>query len=204
MDCYWNDWYPSKEIWCEEKICGFITNPINTFSNISYLIVGNLIMEFDTKIGLATIFLGLMSSMYHLSDTMFFRFMDIFSINILYSIIITNSLYNKKFIEDKNNFTITLIFNSSCLIFTNVFIDNYIYYIYFIILTVIIFYIELSLNKIKELVYTSFTILSLGFIFSMLDKHSILCDKDSYFQGHSLWHVLSSISIYFIAMIQSL
>jgi len=203
MDCFWNNWYPSNEIWCEEKKCSIIVNPINTFSNIFYLIIGSYIYEYNKKIGLSTMLIGITSSMYHLSDTMFFRILDLYSINILYSILLSNVLYRKNIIEDKKGCTIILSLYSSFLFISPLCIEMYLYYYYFIFLTLFIYYYELSFYFFNELIYTSMFLLIIGFIFSMLDKKSILCEKDSYFQGHSFWHFLSSLSIYFISIPQS-
>ena len=204
MECFWDNWNQSNNEWCEEKKCSFIVNPINTFSNIFYFLVGDYIYEYNKQIGLSMFFIGLMSSLYHLSDIMIFRILDLFSINVLYSVLLSNVMFRKTYITDQNGFNFIFLIYSSPLFISFEFIDKNIYFYYFFLLTLIIFCLELSFKFFNEVIYTSLFFLTTGFIFSMVDKNKIICDKNSYFQGHSLWHLLSSISVYFISIPQSI
>ena len=84
MMCPWERFpiYPSTSF-CEEQICGWVVQPANTWSNISYLIAAILIFTnknfTSTKYWFAPVvlFLFVGSTAYHMSNTVWGHWMDL-------------------------------------------------------------------------------------------------------------------------------
>lgn len=211
-------------LWCEKIQCSYIVNPINTYSNIFYVLIGFLMLLNKKKKNISltyffpysSILIGIFSSLYHATNTKYFHYLDIISI---YSFILIPLLINQhkyELIYNKNYF---IFYIKNKYKYNDILIFNYIlYYIFISISTklldtfdfpipIITFFLicylvflEMVLfdkNKNYTFLYITLFLLTFGFYFSMLDLSRVICDDTSYFQGHALWHFLSATSIYF-------
>ena len=81
--CPWADWARPNVMYCEPNVCAWVTTPANTYTNFAYILIG-FWMLYDAKtriknagptlysVGIANIFVGISSMLYHASFTLFF------------------------------------------------------------------------------------------------------------------------------------
>ena len=108
--CPWSGWTPPNLKWCEENLCGWITTPANTWSNLAYLFVGILIIrecrgkpgDLRRMFGPITLFLGAASFLYHASYTWFFQFFDFVGMFLVIILMITLNLRRLDWIHPGN------------------------------------------------------------------------------------------------------
>ena len=82
--CPWSGFTPPNVDWCEEELCGWITNPANTWSNLLYVALGVLMWREARRrrspalapFGPASIAVGVFSFVYHASYTWMLQFFD--------------------------------------------------------------------------------------------------------------------------------
>ena len=77
--CPWDALEPAAMHFCERELCGWITQPANTWSNLAYIIVGAWLIRLAFReghrplaaIGLIEILIGIGSFFFHMSSTHF-------------------------------------------------------------------------------------------------------------------------------------
>ncbi|MEY4630497.1 MAG: hypothetical protein RIQ81_617 [Pseudomonadota bacterium] len=83
--CPWSGLEPSIMSFCEQRLCGWIVEPANTWSNIGYIIVGVLILRANagthrpalSLTGLTAILVGLGSAFFHGTGTRIGEILDL-------------------------------------------------------------------------------------------------------------------------------
>ncbi len=206
----------------------FFHHKINTYSNLFFFFFGIIVVQiafFDTKnktdipknlieqfplisffFGACLIYLGIASSFFHASLTWIGERVDM---NATYSIAISLigiSCYRLFIKTDASNkfkaaYVLLLFFT------VLVFIEIYLYTSSFVLLPLLILVIIICTitnylrNKEKYNLYLQ--ILSLlfmitAFILRTLDVNKIGCDPASVYQGHSLWHLFTGMSVFLL------
>jgi len=212
-------WYPYSELfgapnvnWCEETLCHWISEPANTYSNVAYLVVAILLSLFalkkshkDTDVIIKlTFLLGIASGFYHMSLNYLGQFLDLGFIFLLTFWMI--SLNIKKIKVDmtyKDQWKFTLIGSGLFLIimqvmyFTNVYFQPLVGVGVLLLLWSEFKTRKLNKTKIKyHFLCASVVTILAGQTFSALDLERVYCDPSNHlFNGHSIWHILSAISI---------
>ena len=104
--CFWYDyaekWGVPDIKYCEETLCQFISEPANTWSNLSFILVGLVIFfrknktlgesRFVELYGLNTIFVGVTSLLYHLSNNFFTQFIDFLGMYAFFGLLLLGNL----------------------------------------------------------------------------------------------------------------
>lgn len=191
----------------EDNISGCLAQPANTFSNLAFILVGVwcIFLLRKTKFKdlylfpLSFIIIGLSSGFYHATATFVGQFFDFFSIYILGSVLLYFAI--KHFIKSK----FWLIVGLS--IFT-ILLGFILWFLPF--LRIIIAIIELFAliylgrkNWSKHVNTKPFKTALLVFVGSFivwnLDLFYIwnIDTVEHFINGHALWHILNSISLYF-------
>ena len=212
-------WYGLSELakpnvkWCEASMCGWVTEPANTWSNMAYLFLAILMYKYvkDNKLNgsngfiAATLFTGASSFIYHASYTAFFQFFDFLAMIIFLALPLTLNAVRAGIIEKNNakTFGITLTIIGSILTvvfyFTHIPMQGL---ILFMVLALIGTEFAANKRKPREIQYKNFFV-GLGLIataatFSVLDVTRTMCNPHNHFvQGHALWHCFSAGSLYF-------
>jgi len=206
----------------------FFHQKINTYSNLFFFFLGIIVIQiayFDRKdktivpknliqqfplisffFGCCLIYLCLASSFFHASLTWIGERADM---NATYSIAITLigiSCYRLFIKQDTSNkFKIWYVLFLFFIVL--LFIEIYLYTSSFVLLPLLILVIVICTvtnylqNKEKFNVYLQ--ILSLlfmvsAFILRTLDVNKIGCDPTSFYQGHSLWHLFTGMSVFLL------
>ncbi len=209
--CLYSDWARSTHIWCEEQLCSWVREPANTFSNISYVIIGILILMNARKhayshlklLGAFSILLGFMSGFYHATSSFFGEVLDYSSMFLISSYVLVANLSRiYKWSPKKMTIVASLLFAVSV-----------IGLIQFRTVGAVFFGIQINIALIAELIvrkrahshphYKPLWIALSLFLGAWgiwnLDTHRIVCDPTNHFiNGHAIWHVATAIAIWFI------
>jgi len=215
--CFWYDLYtnyPPNVNWCEQELCGYIIEPSNTWSNIFYFILAIAIFLRCRKEGLpqyfsvATILMGGLSFLYHLSLNFFSQFLDFLGMYIFLCLIcvVNISRYREQVLKKTTSFLkyyVSSVFVLS--IFTVIFYFISIpYQILVLGLGGFILALEyklmdkFTLEKYRNvLLGVSFLVVAISF--SIADVTRTWCNPHNHIvQGHALWHLFSSIGLWFV------
>lgn len=209
--CLYADWARSTHIWCEEQLCSWVREPANTFSNISYVIIGILILMSARKhayphlklLGWFSILLGFMSGFYHATSSFFGEVLDYSSMFLISSYVLVANL-SRMYKWSPKRMTIAAAL---------LFLVSVIGLIQFRTVGAVFFGIQINAALIVELIirkkasprpfYKPLGIACLLFLGAWgiwnLDTHRIVCDPTNHFiNGHAIWHVATAIAIWFI------
>jgi hypothetical protein len=83
--CPWSHWQPASLEFCESRLCGWIVEPANTWSNIGFILVGFWVLWNVRKlarvdlalIGLTAVLVGIGSTLFHMTATRFGEILDL-------------------------------------------------------------------------------------------------------------------------------
>lgn len=202
---------PPNVDWCEEALCQWAAEPANTWSNLAFLFVsaGLFVTTRDTPertlrfFAPAAFWVGITSLVYHASISFGTQVLDFFGMYFFFLLILVLNLVRLKKVPREKLFVVLW---PSILAFT--------------VLTVVVAKLELPIQGIigvllvgtiatevwasrvsttpvqhRYFVLAIITIAAAG-TFSALDVSRTWCDpKDHIFQGHAIWHVLSSVAL---------
>ena len=178
-------------MWSEKIRDSYLSTPVNTISNIFYIIGGLYILQ-DTNLklklyGFNLIFLGIMSGLYHASVSLPFQICDFLGMQFLISTIIGIHL----------KYSIINILKLK-LLFILVLISFIYFKIPLQIITIISTLIVIKTAPIyNQDFYIVIFLLFVAEVFSILDLKKYFKNTKSIIQGHALWHFISSISLYY-------
>ena len=193
--------------YCERILDGPYGEPINSFTNIFFLIISILLVKDSLKqkeilFPLVVLFIGLSSFAFHTFPTKLNGALDVFFI-VLFMIVYSYKIY-------KNKLGFNIFFSSIATIFfiifsyylgfylSNFFIGVSSYYIVIVLHLFLLSYLfKKKLKSYKSLIYLYFAtiIFIISLFFRFLDQ--IICpyfDKGTHF----LWHILNSIVLYLL------
>lgn len=166
--------------WTEKVTNKIIATPINTISNIFYLLSSYLCRN-NPIIASSLFFVGISSGLYHCTVIYPFQVLDLFSMKVLFSIMIYQQL------QLHYLFLYLLLFINTVCFYLLIKYKINIQYSSIINIIFIIF-------TIKK--FTLYTILSLLFLFGGISC-SFIDLRYKFKYGHCLWHLLSGLSVYF-------
>jgi len=165
--------------WTETVSDSIIATPINTYSNIFYILAGLLCLD-NYIFGLAVILLGFGSSMYHCSVIYPCQLMDISSMSLVFSVMTSQHLE----LNEIYTYLVILLYQLQLFLFVKYKIPlqyNSITNISSIILTI---------PEYNIYVYLSLSLFLYGLFNSYLDIHY------KYIYGHAMWHLFTALSLY--------
>ncbi len=213
--CPWSGWWPPNLKWCESNLCGWITTPANTWSNLAYLLVAVLLWRRAARTGSGTcrafahvlFWLGLFSFLYHASYTFFFQVFDFLGMFMLLFLFLVLNLRRAGVVGPGGQLRVYL---SGVLSFTALVIPMYFMAIrYQALVTLLTATVLLQEARIwlggARTRYGRFaaamTLLGVATGFSALDVTHTWCVPDNHWvQGHALWHVFGAASLYQAAL----
>jgi hypothetical protein len=203
--------------WCERNHCAWIVNPVNTWTNLIYIILAfhfyfifKIENRYQKKIAIHLFFVGLTSFIHHAAYnfvTQWFDFVGMFAFLIF---IFTINLRRLEWIKPEKILTAWLIGTLSFSVLAVV--------AYFVaiplqisipIIGLGILLTELKINSMKTSLYRADSMknfyialfmICFAEVFSILDFKRILCEPDSLIQGHGIWHLLGGVALYFLTL----
>lgn len=215
--CYWYDaaekfGAPNLK-WCEETLCHVISEPANTWSNMAYIIIGiimfikckNLKSKSIRYTPYAMIIMGLGSYYYHMSNFYISQVFDFIGMFIFVHWLIGLNLIRAKVFNLKK---MTLAYIGFILLNTlvmHILYLNTTNFQFLIVIAVILIlgteYLARKNGSIpKDTKFLKFALIGIVIAesFSLMDLTRVMCNPENHvIQGHAIWHVTSSIALYF-------
>src|SRR6185369_17380355 len=95
--CPWGRFDPGTVRFCEERLCAWVVEPANAWSNIAFLIVGAYLLVRTKQnrrtplylVGVTSILVGLGSFLFHMSGTFFGEFTDLAAMYFIGALMVT-------------------------------------------------------------------------------------------------------------------
>lgn len=211
MSCPWSGYEPGTIRFCEERLCSWVVEPSNAFSNIGYVIVGVLVLATLARsrapmivIGVSSILIGLGSFAFHGTGTRVGELLDVSPMYLLSGLAIVCAARRLRPMSD-----VTFVTAHAGIVLVSVGLmiglhNNGIFMFAAQFATAIGLELYLfvtnrrapSYRWQKAMIATFLT----AFAIWNADKWDVLCDPHNHVvTGHAVWHVLTAVSIYCFA-----
>lgn len=213
-ECPWSQFLPGTVQFCEERLCAWVAEPANTWSNIGYLIAGLMVASSAKRktgspihfFSLAAIYLFIGSSLFHATGTFWGEVLDVSAMFLLSLAALSINL--KRFFEWQ--------MRTAYLAFLLSFAASVVLLLIIKPIGIPLFALQVNLALILEIrlwmrdrsrnndfrnLRIGLGFFALAFFFWSLDISGIVCLPTNHiFTGHSAWHLLNSITIYYLYM----
>lgn len=198
--------------WCEETLCQWVSEPANTWSNLSYLIIALVIMYLGIKnrhnsnmrqFGPIVFFMGAMSFFYHQSNFYGSQMLDFIGMFFFLGWGFGMNLVRLGTIKPKNLIWFNLALSTAFTVLTHVmYLMGSRFQGIVLLMGFVIIASEVKAQKAKPGQYkwllSTIGILIVAFCFSLMDGKRIWCDPTAhgwFSQGHAVWHWINSFAM---------
>jgi hypothetical protein len=207
--CPWGGYTPGTVRFCEDRLCGWIAEPANAWSNVAFLVVGAYLLQraFQQRrmpllfVGLTSILVGIGSFIFHMSGTFVGEFLDLSAMFFIGSLMVTMEL--RRFVPmgiPRLAGSFLAISLGSMLVLSVLPKSG-----------IVLFGIQVALVYASNIFWRSRRTRVehryawwLGGTFAValgiwtLDLTGVMCAPSNHvFNGHSAWHVLTAVCLYF-------
>jgi len=209
------DWGAPNIKWCEETLCQWISEPANTWSNVSYLIVAVIITvisfrkNHDIKIkqfGPIIFFMGAMSFFYHSSNFYGSQILDFIGMFFFVGWAKGMNLIRLGKLQDKHlipfNIVVAILYT---LLMHYMYIEGLKFQGLILLSAIFIAITEIMAFKKHKTelkwFFTGIGLLIIAFGFSFSDGSRLWCDPTQhgiFSQGHAMWHWFAGSAMFFI------
>lgn len=156
--------------------------------------------------GPAVIITGLFSLLFHASVTLFFQFFDFVGMFLIVNLLIVINLLRLKLISsaNKNKYLLLLVIISCTSYISFVILKLPVQFVMLgFALIAIALEIKSKFNSKEIIIYKNYCIsiffLLIAGVMLFIDLNRIICDPTNhYLQGHALWHVFNSFTLWFL------
>ncbi len=220
---WWEGFKPATCIewgcWCEAPRLGsLILEPVNTFTNISMIILGFYLLYqvnfkknpsyiliapiFSNIFSFSTLFLGLTSGLFHASRTFIGEWFDVFGMYmismyfLLVNFVKAGKLSAKAFIfAYYSSLTALGVYIYLLPKGTSIMFGAHLAFIFFHSQKLN----TQSQNKArKDFLFKALGIFLIGLSAWILDRTRLVCDPYAVMNGHGIWHIFNGIAAYFV------
>ena len=207
--CVWSDFEHASMVFCEKLLCGLVTQPANTWSNLGYVFVGILIILRNKNhnlnlIGPIAILVGLSSFFYHMSFTFVGQFFDLSSMFMFAILLIKMNLRRMGWLKRKDQTPFFIIMMLISMVPLWVIRGKIGIYIFGVELTIALC-LEMIIKRKNPTInysyfYKTLACFGMAYLFWTLDFKRLWCDPENHWlQGHALWHIINAFCFYYIA-----
>lgn len=210
-NCPWDQCIPATKDFLETAPCAWIKEPCNTWSNLAYILIGVYILWRYRRdawkpikfLGFMAIALGITSGLYHASCILTFQAMDLASMYLITTLLITLNLRRIGFIKKGEVYR---IFWGLFLVSTAIFVSFrshgrlvFTIHVFAVIFSELHLYLSRRNHAEYRDMFRALSLFALSYVVWFLDVKGLISNPDNhYIQGHALWHVLSAFSILFL------
>lgn len=205
--CPWSGYAPATISFCERRLCAWIVEPSNAWSNLAYVLVGLFIIwrnpnrgrDARTAIGVGAVLIGVGSFAFHATGIRVFEIVDVSTMYVISGLGLSFALKRWRGWTDglALRFFVACVLGSSALMIV---LGND---------GILVFGVQLGLAVIIEfalrrrnppgatpwMVAVVATFLS-ALVIWYLDLRGIVCAPDNHLiTGHAVWHTLTALTI---------
>lgn len=206
--CPWDGFTPGTVRFCEDRMCAWIREPANTWSNMGFVVLGVWLFYRAKKddrgplwlIGSTSFLVGVGSYLFHMSGALFGEFLDLAAMFLISALMLT--LESQRFLNWSRAAVVRLyvmIAASSIVLMAAVRTAG-----------IPLFTVEISGVYILQFAQWKWRpgvrygyaramggVFLLGFVVWILDLTRTVCRPDNHvFTGHSFWHLASAASLW--------
>jgi hypothetical protein len=212
--CPWSNYEPATIGWCEERICGWVVEPSNAWSNLAYVIVGIVILATISRrgplmlVGIASILIGFGSFAFHATGT---RIGELIDVSAMYLLGGLGVMFSARRLFGLSTAQLVLGYVAvvaACVGLMIVTHSNGI--IVFALLVTLTVGAEIHLYRHGRAASSyaaqkwMIACFATAFFVWNLDRSRIVCSPTNHLvSGHAVWHVLTAVAIYFFARQQA-
>lgn len=212
----WFGWQEATVRFNEARVDGWITQPVNTWTNLAYIVVGIALLVWILNrqpeqrkslilmLPIGAILVGISSFLYHASSSFFFQVFDLSSMFLLSSFLLTKCLSRNRFLSANREWIAYLVFfilsvggvliirgNSGEFIFGGE------------VAAVLGLEAAYCIRFPAQTKYRDFLIALGLFMLAwgiwLLDVNHLFFDPNNHFvQGHAIWHIVNSLCYVFL------
>lgn len=204
MNCPWDRFDQSHINFCEAKLCAWVVKPSETWTNISFVIVGLVVIWLARKenrrdlapIGLIGVVLGIMSGFFHASGTFIGAWLDISAMHLYTGLGIAFNLRRLKGTPLLPTF-LAVVLPSFAVVYALEWAGIVLFGLQFCFA----YYLESRIRVPKDwrpLIWVA-GIFGVALMIWILDITKLVCNPDNHvLSGHGVWHLLNGLTFYFI------
>jgi hypothetical protein len=208
--CPWDGFSPATVHFCENRLCSWISEPANTWSNLGFVAVGVYLLVRASQlhraplslIGITCTLVGIGSFLFHMSGTLFGEMVDVSTMLLISGLML--SLEIRRLVPRMTAVqtaalyvAINGVFELVLLSFPHLGIPLFA----FQVLLFIAIHITCRLKKLDadyHFVRWLFWGFGLAFSIWVLDWTGTACDANMHlFNGHAAWHLINAGCMYF-------
>jgi hypothetical protein len=209
--CPWSGLEQTSIPWCEERVCAWIREPANTWSNAAYLIVGLWLVRKARRdgapalapIGVTAILVAFGSFFYHASATVIGEICDVMAMLLFSLIIATTNLARLLDWTPRKHVTVYALAALSSLVALVAWHH----------LGIPLFALQITLGLVVELriarrsgraptyrpLFEMCGVFAVAWAIWWLDLLRVVCSPTTHWiSGHAVWHVLNSLCFGFL------
>jgi len=229
LDYSWKGWRPATcmpdRCFCERIRPGTIRQPVNTWSNLAFVLTGLFVIAmagrdlaqasrsgtsnpmrtrpvYPVVYGISTILIGTGSMFYHMSLAFAGQVVDVLSMYLLTSFMLLYNLSRMRRVRSGTFVVCYLLLNVS-VGYGSIRLPVLRRYL-FLALLLAVAVSKLVVRRKRRprmtmaFLYAGLVSLAMACVIWILDITRVVCAPDSWFQGHAMWHVLMAALIGFI------
>ena len=215
--CPWDEFTPAVMHFCERELCGWITQPANTWSNLAYLVVGAWLIHLALRegrrslvsVGVMEIVIGIGSFIFHMSSTWFGEVLDLGGMYLLSSFLLFMNLERSRRMDGRPLSSATLGTGFALTVALSIAVVSLwggevgIWLFVAQVVGGVSLERRISRNHVDRSVYRPIKHLLVTFGVAWaawwLDVLKIVCDPDNHWvQGHAIWHLLNAFVFVFV------
>ena len=212
--CPWSAYPPATITFCERRLCAWVVEPSNAWSNVAYVAVGLWILWARrtrlatalTAIGVAALLLGLGSFAFHATGIRVFEVVDVSGMYLISGLALTFALQRRLGWRDgvAVGFFAAVVVVSS-LLMIGIGTDGIVMFAAQVLTAIVVEY-RLRPHTppgAERWLLSAMAALAVGFVIWTLDLRGPLCDPDNHLvTGHAVWHALTALSVLFFYRFQ--
>ena len=196
--------------WCEATLCGWISEPANTWSNLAYLVVGAVIAWQNRRVphyelrwmGPAMLLMGGFSLVYHASNNYLTQVFDFLGMYLLvFWMLVINLRRMGWFARERQKAVFVALCVAGTLLVHLMYLAELKFQLIIAAASLAIVISEVMTWRYQRVRLSNFlaglVLLCVAQAASLADLTRVYCEPGSWLQGHAVWHVLSAVALYF-------
>ena len=196
--------------WCEATLCGWISEPANTWSNLPYLVLGIVIVWQNRRaphyelrwMGPAMLLMGGFSLVYHASNNYLTQVFDFLGMYLLVFWMLVINLHRLGwFARERQKAVYVALCVAGTLLVHLMYLAELKFQLIIAAASLAIMISEVMTWRYQRVPPGNFlaglVVLCVAQAASLADLTRVYCEPGSWLQGHAVWHVLSAVALYF-------